>query len=322
MSAHDLAAWQHSHNFLDSADQKRQQRTLWVVWLSFFTMVAEVVCGYLFGSMALLADGWHMASHVAALGLAVFAYRYARRQSGNTRFTFGAGKVSALGGYSSAILLALMALLMLGESLFRLKEPVLIAYEEALLVAIIGLIVNLVAVWLLRDDHGHSHEAGHEHERGQEHPHTHEEARQDHNFQGAFLHVLADLMTSVLAIAALLAGAYLGWVRLDPLMGILGAFVILYWAAGLIRASARTLLDAEDHTALARIITETLEARPDHKVVDLHIWRIGPATCGCIVSLVSHQPDSTENYKRQIAELGQLAHITVEINRCNCPETL
>jgi len=273
-------------------------------------MGVEVVCGYLFGSMALLADGWHMASHVAALGLAVFVYRYARRQSGNTRFTFGAGKVSALGGYSSAILLALMALLMLGESILRLRVPVQIAYEEALLVAVIGLIVNLVSAWLLRDDHGHSHEHGHEHVHA---------VRQDYNFQSAFFHVLADLMTSVLAILALLAGAYLGWVRCDPLMGILGAGVILYWAAGLIRASARTLLDAEDHTALARTITETLEARPDHKVVDLHIWRVGPATCGCIVSIVSHQPDSTENYKRQIAELGQLAHITVEINRCECP---
>jgi len=315
MSVHSLATWKHSHNFLDSQDERRQRRTLWVVWLAFFTMGVEVVCGYLFGSMALLADGWHMASHVAALGLAVFTYRYARRQSGNARFTFGAGKVSALGGYSSAILLALVALMMLGESLLRLRAPVLIAYEEALLVAVIGLVVNLVSAWLLREDHGHSHEHGHEHE------HVHA-VRQDHNFQSAFLHVLADLMTSVLAILALLAGAYFGWVRLDPLMGILGAGIIFYWAFGLIRASARTLLDAEDHTALARAITEALEARPDHKVVDLHIWRIGPATCGCIVSIVSHQPDSTENYKRQIAGLGQLAHITVEINRCDCPETL
>ncbi|MCL2022132.1 MAG: CDF family Co(II)/Ni(II) efflux transporter DmeF [Betaproteobacteria bacterium] len=313
MSDHDLAAWRHSHNFLDSRDDKRQQRTIWVVWLAFFTMLAEIVCGYLFGSMALLADGWHMASHVAALGLAVFAYRYARQQAGNARFTFGAGKVSALGGYSSAILLALVAFMMLGESLFRLYQPVQIAYNEALLVAVIGLLVNLISAWLLRDDHDHSHEPGH--------THIHH-SRQDHNFQSAFMHVLADLMTSALAIVALLAGSYLGWISLDPLMGIVGACVILYWAIGLIRASARTLMDAEDHAPLARAITETIESRPDHKVVDLHIWRIGPATCGCIVSLVSHQPDSTENYKRQIAELGQLAHITVEINRCDCPDTL
>jgi cation diffusion facilitator family transporter len=319
VSAHDLAAWRHSHNFLDSYDQRRQQRTVWVVWLTFVTMVVEVVCGYLSGSMALLADGWHMASHVAALGLAVFAYRYARRQSDNARFTFGVGKVSALGGYSSAILLALLAVMMLGESLFRLYQPVRIAYNEALLVAVLGLLVNLVSAWLLRDDHDHSHERGHSHGHAVRQNNA---VRQDHNFQGAFLHVLADLMTSVLAIVALLAGSYLGWISLDPLMGIVGACVILYWATGLTRASARTLLDAEDHAALARAITDALESRPDHRVVDLHIWRIGPATCGCIVSLVSHHPDSTENYKRQIATLGNLAHITVEINCCDCPETL
>ena len=277
-------------------------------------MVVEIVSGYLFGSMALLADGWHMASHVAALGLAVFAYRYARLQSNNARFTFGAGKVSALGGYSSAILLALVAFLMMGESLHRLYQPVSIAYGEALLVTFAGMIVNLISVWLLRDDgHHHCHATGD--------GHTHQ-PRHDHNFQGAFMHVLADLMTSVLAIIALLAGYYLGWISLDPLIGIVGACVILYWAFGLLRASARTLLDAEDHSQLARAITQALESRPDHKVVDLHIWRISPATCGCIVSLVSHQPDSTESYKRQIATLGQLAHITVEINRCDCPDTL
>jgi cation diffusion facilitator family transporter len=316
-TTHDLSAWQHNHHFLDNRDAARQRRTEWVVGLTFVTMLVEITFGYLTGSMALLADGWHMGSHVAALGLAVFAYRYARQQANNTRFTFGTGKVGALGGYTSALFLALVAALMVWESLDRLWQPVAIAYQEAILVTTIGLLVNLVSAWLLRND-PHDHEHGHEH-------HAHdadEDDHQDHNLQGAFMHVLADLLTSLLALVALLGGRYLGWGTLDPLMGLIGAGIILYWAKGLLHSTSRTLLDAEDHADLRAAITSAIESRPDHRVVDLHIWRLGPGARGCIVSLLSHHPEPTETYKRQLATLPGLEHVTVEINRCDCSTPL
>jgi cation diffusion facilitator family transporter len=314
-TAHDLTRWQHSHHFLDGRNAARQRRTEWVVGLTFITMVVEIAFGYLTGSMALLADGWHMGSHVAALGLAVFAYRYAQRQSGNVRFTFGTGKVSALGGYTSALFLALVAVLMIWESADRLRQPVSVAYDEAILVAVIGLIVNLVSVWLLRDDtHAHQHDHDGEHHDDDEH--------QDHNLQGAFMHVLADLLTSVLAIIALTGGQYLGWTALDPLMGLIGAGVILFWARGLIQTTSRTLLDAEDHSEISNAIVAAIESRPDHRVVDLHVWRLGPAARGCIVSILSHHPEPVEAYKRQLAALPGVGHVTVEINRCECETPL
>lgn len=308
MRVHDLTPWQHSHHYLDDRDVRRQRRTEWVVGLTLVTMVLELIFGFLTGSMALLADGWHMGSHVAALGIAVFAYRYARRQSGNARFTFGTGKVGALGGYTSAVFLALVAVLMAWESIQRLREPVPVAYDEALLVAVLGLVVNLLSAWLLRDDHEHHHD--HDHDHGE---------HQDHNLQGAFMHVLADLVTSVLAVIALLAGRHLGWSMLDPVMGLVGAAVILYWARGLLRASGRTLLDAEDHSELQKLVEEAIESRPDHRVVDLHIWRLGPSSRGCIVSILSHAPEATETYKAQLLALPGIDHVTVEINRCDCP---
>lgn len=305
MLSHDLSPWLHSHDFLDDRDAQRQRRTEWVVALTLVTMALELVFGYLTGSMALLADGWHMGSHVAALGIAVFAYRYARRQVGNARFTFGTGKVGALGGYTSAVFLALVAVLMAWESLQRLWQPLPVAYDEALGVAVLGLAVNLVSAWLLRDahDHAHGHAADH----------------QDHNLHGAFMHVLADLLTSVLAIIALIAGRQWGWIVLDPAMGLLGAGLILYWAVGLLRDAGRTLLDAEDHSASRAAIVAAIESRPDHRVVDLHVWRLGPDSRACIVSILSHAPEPTECYKAELLALPGIAHVTVEVNRCDCP---
>jgi cation diffusion facilitator family transporter len=303
---HDLSPWQHAHFFLDDRDTARQRRIETVVALTLVTMALEVVFGHLTGSMALLADGWHMGSHVAALGLTAFAYRHARRQAANSRFTFGTGKMSALGGFASALFLAPVALLMIGESIGRLRDPIAIAYDEALPVAVIGFLVNLASAWLLRDGHHHDHD------------HDHDAHDHDHNLRGAFLHVLADLLTSIFAILALIGGRHPGFSALDPLMGIAGGLVILYWAWGLLRATSRTLLDAEDHAALRQSIREAIESRPDHRVVDLHIWRLSSSACGCIVSLVSHNPESAGVYKRQIAALPGIGHVTVEVNHCDC----
>jgi cation diffusion facilitator family transporter len=290
---------------LDTRDAGRQRRTQWVVALAFCTMLAEIAAGWLTGSMALLADGWHMGSHVAALALAVFVYRYARREAGNARYTFGTGKLSALGGYTSAILLALVAALMLGESVARLRAPVAIAYGDALLVAAIGLAVNLLsALWLRDDDHHHGHAHGHS-------------EGHDHNLEGAFIHVLADALTSVLAIAALLLGRWFGLARLDPLMGIVGAVVVLAWAWGLLRSSARTLLDAEGHETLKAQIAKALAACPGTYIADLHVWRLSPSACGVIVSVASPDPQPPAAYKRLLAGLPEIGHLTVEVNRCS-----
>ncbi|MDR3159304.1 MAG: CDF family Co(II)/Ni(II) efflux transporter DmeF [Zoogloeaceae bacterium] len=326
-TSHDLTPWQHPHHFLDRRDQQRQRRTQWVVGLTFVTMLAEIACGYLTGSMALLADGWHMSTHAAALGLTVFAYRYARLHSGNARFTFGTGKVGALGGYTSALLLALVAALMIGESISRLYRPIAIAYGEALGVTIVGLLVNAVSAWLLHEHEGghdrrHSRAHGRQHDEHEHAEHEGERGGRDHNLQGAFLHVIADLMTSVLAVVALLGGQYLGWAKLDPLMGIVGAIVILVWARGLLKDTSRTLLDAEEHEELARKITAAIESLPDHKVVDLHIWRLSATAQGCIVSIVSHHPQAIPTYKSLIAAFPGIGHVTVEVNQCACEQAL
>jgi cation diffusion facilitator family transporter len=250
-----LAPWQHPFD-VDPHARQRMRRTAWVVALTFVTMVFEIAFGYLTGSMALTADGWHMGSHVAALGVAVFAYYYAERHAANPRFTFGTGKVSALGGYTSALLLALVALALVWESVDRLLSPQRIAYDEALLVAVIGLVVNLASAVILGGGHDHEHghepEAAHGHDdpHGMTEPEGYGQEAVDPNYRGAFLHVVADAFTSVLAIAALAAGKWGGWAWFDPLIGLVGAAVILYWSAGLARTAMRSLLDAEDFGAL------------------------------------------------------------------------
>jgi len=285
------------------------------------TMVFEIAFGYLTGSMALTADGWHMGSHVAALGVAVFAYRYAERHAANPRFTFGTGKVSALGGYTSALLLALVALALVWESVDRLLSPQRIAYDEALLVAVIGLVVNLASAVILGGghDHEHGHEPGAAH--GYDDPHGmveqegHGQEAVDPNYRGAFLHVVADAFTSVLAIAALAAGKWGGWAWFDPLIGLVGAAVILYWSAGLARTAMRSLLDAEDFGALEHEIVERLQRDGLTRVTDLHVWRLGPKTCACIVTLNSPQPESARQYKERLKDLSALSHLTIEVNR-------
>jgi cation diffusion facilitator family transporter len=331
MSTLEMTCDQDIHRLAGHRDTARQRRTEWVVGLTFVTMLLEIAFGTLTGSMALLADGWHMGSHVAALGLAVFAYRYAKAQADNARFAFGTGKVDALGGYTSALFLALVAVLMVWESVSRLRAPVDIAYHEALIVAVVGLVVNLVSAWLLRDTHAHAHD-GHHHDHDHHAQDTHrdqeEENRrpqdqdQDHNLTGAFLHVLADLFTSFLAIVALVGGQRLGLVGLDPLMGIIGAMVILYWAWGLLRDTSRTLLDAEDHRTTRQAVRAALESRPGHRVVDLHVWRFSPMGKGCIVAVECARPETLATYRRELLALpGGIRHLTVEIQPPRVPES-
>ncbi|TFH86190.1 cation transporter [Billgrantia azerbaijanica] len=311
MMTHDLGLWQHRHDFTTRAERRAERRTLWVVGLTSVTMLLELWAGWLTGSMALLADGWHMAGHTAALGLAVLAYRVARHYAGSERFTFGTGKIAPLAGYTNALLLGAGALWMAWESLQRLMQPVAIHFGEAMLVALLGLTVNLASAWLLRDDHHHEHGHGH----GDGHGHT------DHNLKAAYLHVLADALTSLLAIAALGGGMFLGWSFLDPLMGLVGAVVVGYWAWGLAVSSSRVLLDAEDHSEVVDEVRRLIGAQPDHEVADLHVWRVGQASRACILSVVTHYPRPTAHYHRLLAEVPGIDHLTVEVNHCrDCEE--
>lgn len=333
MHQHDIAAWQHSHNFITTAEQAAEQRTRWVVYLTLSTMVVELAAGWLTGSMALLADGWHMGSHAAALGLSVFAYRFARHHAQDRRFSFGTGKVSPLAGYTSALLLGAGALWLLLESGARLLNPVQIHYGEAIVVAVLGLLVNIASAWLLRGAHHHAHH-GHAHHDDMSpagtdghganagHAQGGETRRQDHadhNLRAAYLHVIADALTSLLAIGALGAGLLFGWGALDPLMGIVGGLLIARWAWGLARDSASTLLDVEDRGDTADRIRRILESEEDLAVSDLHLWRIGAASHACILSLVTHAPKPVEHYKALIDHIPGLDHLTVEVQLCRTP---
>ena len=287
MHVHTIDRWRHHHAFGTSEHRPNERRTWWVIGLTAVMMVVEIVAGLVFGSMALLADGWHMGTHAAALGITVFAYVYARRHADDPRYSFGTGKVGALGGFASAVGLAVVALLVLVESLLRVASPVAIRFEEAIAVAVIGLIVNLASAFILRDDHAHD---------GGDRKH-HDHHHRDHNLRGAYLHVLADALTSVLAIVALLAGKRLGWVWMDPAMGVVGSLVIARWSYGLLRDSSGVLLDAEIPVGRREAIRATVEADADNRVVDLHVWRVGPRHLAAIVSVVSHVPREPDHYK-------------------------
>jgi cation diffusion facilitator family transporter len=296
----------HGHVYLDEHHRHGERRTKFVVALTAAMMVVEIAGGLMFNSMALLADGLHMGSHVVALGLAAFAYVYARRHAEDDRFTFGTGKVGALSGFTSAIILGLIALIMAWESANRLMAPVPIDFRAATLVAIVGLAVNLIsAVLLHRDDH---HHADHD-----EHSHG---LHKDHNLRAAYLHVLADALTSVLAIVALVGGRSLGWVWLDPVMGMVGAAVILWWSYGLLRPAGRTLLDAEVTAEQRDRIRRLVEADADNLVLDLHVWRVGSQHLAAIIALATHEPQPPAHYKELLAEVRDLAHVTVEVNPC------
>lgn len=367
---HSLAQWQHSHEF-SSQNRDGEKNTRYVLYLTVITMVAEIAAGTIYGSMALLADGWHMGTHAAAFMITLFAYSYARKHANDPAFAFGTGKVSVLGGYTSAIALGLVALVMLIESGMRLISPEQIHFNEAIFVAVIGLSVNVLSVFLLKDHHTHDHGHGHGHSHAHDHQddhkdehahahhncqahthdsHAHDESHHDHshcqhkqdhqhaaehehksqkahgghdhNLRAAYFHVLADALTSVLAIAALLFGKYMGLTWLDPIMGIVGAVIISRWSWGLIQQTSPILLDGGVKASLQRKVTQTIEAVTDHQVADLHLWRVSADHHAIMVSIVSHSPKDVSYFNQLLSQFPELAHITIELHTCRQRECI
>lgn len=307
MHSHSIERWTHEHVFLGKQHSRNERRTWIVVALTTAMMVGEIVGGSLFGSMALLADGWHMATHAVALGIAAGSYLYARQHARSPRFAFGTGKFGDLAAFSSAVILALIAIQIVYESVTRFFNPVPIAYAEALAIAVLGLAVNLASAWLLRDDADH-----HTHHRDHSHDHHH---HHDNNLRAAYVHVLADAATSVLAIGALLIAMYLQWTWTDPAVGVIGGLVIASWAWGLLRTSGAVLVDATPDQSLSTLIRGYLETDGD-RVTDLHVWQIGPGHQAAIISVVSDHPRKPSEYKQRLAGVPNLSHVTVEVELC------
>jgi cation diffusion facilitator family transporter len=306
MNSPDVTPFLHNHEF-NEGNPLAEKNTLRAVAITAVMMVVEIIGGYVLNSMALLADGWHMSSHALALGLSVVAYALARRLAGDRRFAFGTWKIEVLGGYSSALLLAVVAALMLFQSVERLFNPGAIHYDEAIVIAIIGLAVNLVCAWLLKDGHhGHSHD--------HDHGHAHDRHHHDINLRSAYLHVIADAATSVLAIGALIGGRFFGAAWLDPVMGIVGAFLVGNWAYGLLRQSGRILLDAEMDSPVVEEIREVVATDyPAAAISDLHVWRVGKGRYACILALVSAAPITADAVRRSLAIHEELVHVSVEV---------
>lgn len=301
MHTRTLHKWQHRHDFY-IVDAHSERNSLLVILLTVTMMAVEIAAGLIFNSMALLADGWHMGTHAGAIGITFFAYRYARRHADDPGYCFGTGKVGVLGGYTSAIILAMVALLMAGESAQRFFNPRPIRFNEAIIVAGVGLVVNLVSAFILKSS-GHHHE---------DHNHNH-----DHNLTAAYLHVIADALTSVLAIIALLFGKHFGWIWMDPAMGIVGAVVISRWAYLLIRDTSTILLDNTSDTELSGAIMEVIENDSDNIISDMHLWQISSNKIAAVIALVTHYPKSPAYYKGLLENFKELDHVTVEVNHAD-----
>ncbi len=302
MHIYNLHQWQHSHQFhVDDGSAERNTRR--VILLTLCMMLAEITAGIAFGSMALLADGWHMGTHAIALGITAFAYFYARRHAENPKYSFGTGKVGVLGGYSSAVILAVVACIMVVESFRRFLFPVEIHFNQAIIVAVIGLIVNIISAFLLQGEHHHSHK------HGGDNNHQH-----DHNLRAAYLHVMADALTSLLAIIALFTGKAFGWIWMDPFMGIVGALLIARWSYGLLRDTGKILLDTGVKQETMKDILSKIETDSDSRVSDIHIWPLGSDSFAVIISIVTHFPKPPEYYKGLLGAFVRLKHITVEVN--------
>jgi cation diffusion facilitator family transporter len=327
MQAHDLSEHVH-HEDEDDHNRAGERRTLWVVWITLVMMIGELTVGWLTGSVALKADGWHMGTHVGALGLTLVAYWYARTRAGHDAFSFGTGKIYALAGYTSGVLLALVAVWMAieGTENLILRPPV--DYKDALPVASVGFVVNLVSAFLLRRNHhyGHHHH-GHDHHGGHDHGH-HDHGHRDHsdepprpgtldfNLRAAYIHIVADALTSLLAIGALSLGWWAGLWFLDPLMGLIGGGVITWWAVSLCRQASRQLLDVVSSPRHEQIVRQRLEAIDDVRVADLHVWELGPGRRSCIVSVVTAHPREVSDYRHAVLSALDVAHLTIEIHRC------
>jgi cation diffusion facilitator family transporter len=316
--------WTHNHTFLGEHHGKHERRTWSVVGLTAFMMVAEIVGGTLFGSMALVADGWHMATHVAALAIAGLAYLFARRHAEDARFSLGTGKFGELAAFSSAIILGMIGCGVAYESLIRLGHPVAIHFQEAIPIAALGLCVNLASAWMLRDEHGHAHghDHAHDHDHNHDHDHDHDHDHAEHrhaprhhdlNLRAAYVHVLADALISIMAIAGLSAAWAFGWNFMDPLVGLVGAAVIASWSFGLLRAAGRVLLDTVPDADLERRIRALME-RDGDQVCDLHVWQVGPGHLAVMASVVSAAPQPPAIYKERLSGLAGLSHVTVEVH--------
>jgi len=314
MHTHDLSRWTHNHVF-DEGNRAGEAGTRLVMWITAAMMVVEIAAGWLFNSMALMADGWHMSSHAVAIGLSAFAYAAARRHAGDPRFAFGTWKIEILGGYASAIFLLGVAALMVFASAERVFAPQTIHYREAMIVAGVGLAVNLVCAMILGGAHDHPHEHEHEHA-AHGHAHGH-----DLNLRSAYLHVLADAATSVFAIVALAGGWIYGWAWLDPVMGIVGAALVASWAKGLLVETGKVLLDREMDDPVVEEIRQAVETGPaagDTRIADLHVWRVGKRAFACALSVVTHDVSLTSDRVRtQLARHEEIVHSTIEIHRCD-----
>lgn len=292
----------HSHSF-DDTNQRAKTNTLYATILTFMMMIAEIAAGIIYNSMALLADGWHMSSHALALGLSFFVYVMATKYKNDIRFSFGTFKIEILGAYTSAILLLVVAFFMAFHSMERLLNPVDILYKEAIFVAVLGLIINLVCAWLLKDDHSH-------------HNHEHHDHHHDINLKAAYLHVLADALTSILAIVALVAGMLWGAAWLDPVMGIVGSVLVFVWAIGLIKQSGKILLDANMDTPVVEEIIEVIKnSKVRATIADLHVWSVGKGKYSCILSLEVEEDIDSDYFKKELEIHEELVHITVELSK-------
>ncbi|HEB28139.1 MAG TPA: cation transporter [Porticoccus sp.] len=301
MHRDNIQHWHHDHTFAQDQRRPGESRTLIVIAITAVMMAVELFAGIKFGSMALLADGLHMASHTVALSITAFAYVYARRNARNSLYSFGTGKVNALGGFTGAVLLAIFALFMGVESVGRLLNPVEIIFNQAIFVALLGLLVNGACVFILGVE-GHDHDHAH--------PHHH-----DHNLKSAYLHVMADALTSVLAIVALLTAKYFGLIWMDPAMGIVGALLVARWSYGLLGSTSTVLLDRQASEKLREKIREVAEADGDTRVTDLHVWSIGPEIYSAQISVVANNPATPIEYKARIPAAFGLVHISIEIHK-------
>ncbi|MDQ6624487.1 MAG: CDF family Co(II)/Ni(II) efflux transporter DmeF [Verrucomicrobiota bacterium] len=303
------SAFRHAHDFAHDSS-RAERRTRIVIGITVTMMVLEITAGIMSHSMALLADGWHMSTHAIAFVIAAIAYHFTRRHAADARFSFGTGKIGVLGGFSSAIVLSIIALAMAGESVHRLFSPLSIHFNEAIWIAALGLCVNLICAFLLKDDPHHQHSHGHDHSSGHSHGH-------DLNLRAAYIHVLADAFTSVLAISALTCGKFFGWSWLDPVVGIVGSFVVFSWAYTLLRDTGTVLLDVTPESSdLPTVIREGIESDGDSVVTDLHIWQVSSGKFAAIVSIVAHEPKSCDAYRAVLAEHEELVHVTIETHHC------